>query len=332
MKNPPFARFAFDSRNPDLADPFEAYHDLYAVGSDVQRVGARFEARFEARLLDRLVLFDRHLNDVAHERTATRVRADGFTHFTLQLVLSGRMRIELATGAREVRPGEIAVFDLTRPQRTLAFDARILTFSVPRDIVEHATIHAMGLHGTVLDTAQGALLADVMVSIVKRRLAETTSDPAGVVRVLQAGLALALRREDDGLDKADTVEILERVRLVVEAHLGRRDLTPAIVAHLSGVSRTQLYALFKPMGGVSRYIQDRRVARLRASLLHAGGRATSIEQLAFQAGFASGSHASRLFTQTYGTTPGRFRADGTDRTAFEPTRRSHFETWLRTLA
>jgi transcriptional regulator GlxA family with amidase domain len=47
--------------------------------------------------------------------------------------------------------------------------------------------------------------------------------------------------------------------------------------------------------------------RLRSLIQHPDHQSASIGQLAFQAGFASGSHANRSFSDVYGTTPGRLR-------------------------
>ncbi|WP_062120623.1 helix-turn-helix domain-containing protein [Aureimonas sp. AU40] len=324
-------RYVFDSSSVDVSDPIGQHHDLYAGGTDVRQAGPRFRARIEVCRLAPLVVFDRRLDDVLHERTIDGARRDGFSHFTLQLVVSGRMRIEHPGGQAEAGPGEIVLFDLTRPQRTLAQDARILTFAVPRHLMERATIHVTALHGTVLGPQQSGLLADIMMSIVSRRLDEAGTDPASVVRIFETALALALRFDRDAADPPiDTPAMLDRVRVVVEAHLGRRELTPALVAKLAGVSRTQLYAAFKPVGGVSRYIQERRVTRLRSLLQSPENQGSSIAQLAFQAGFASASHANRSFCEVYGTTPGRFRL-AQDKPLPSEAGQPPFYHWLRGL-
>lgn len=333
MPQSPSSRFAFDSAAIEEGDAFERYHDLYAGGSDVQRAGPCFRARFEAQRLGSLVLFDRHLHDVAHERTVARVSGDGFSHFTLQLLVSGRMVVERGGEVGEIRPGEIVLFDLTRPQRTTAIDAHLLTFSVPREIVERTSVLVEGLHGRILATPQSGLLADVMVSMVRHQLGALSSEPAPVIAVLEAALGLALRVEDATLLRArNEAAAHERIRLVVEANLARRELDPAMVAQLAGVSRTVLYDLFKPLGGISRYIVARRTVRLRSLLQRPDLRTASIGELMRQAGFASASHASRSFAELYGTTPGRYREAGGGREPQdEPILRPRFDDWLRAL-
>ncbi|MBB3937975.1 helix-turn-helix domain-containing protein [Aureimonas phyllosphaerae] len=333
MAKSPSTRFEFDSTMFDGDEAFGRYHDLYAGGSDVHRMGPDFRARFEAHRLGSLVLFDRHLNDVAHERTAARVSGDGFSHFTLQLVVSGQMLAEQGGEVQDVRPGEIILFDLTRPQRTTAIDVHLLTFSVPHEIVKRSSLHVEGLHGRILGSAQSGLLGDVMTSMVTRQLSAVSGDPEPVVAIFEAALALALRVEDAAvLRDRNEAAAHERIRFVVEANLTKRELDPAMVAHLAGVSRTVLYDLFKPLGGISRYIVARRAVRLRSLLQRPDRRNTGIGELMREAGFASESHASRSFADVYGMTPGRYReAGGGPEPRDDTVLRPRFDDWLRAL-
>lgn len=339
MTRSPPVHYEFDSVAVEDGDAFGRYRALYAGGSDVHQTGPGFHARLEACRLGPLVLFDRRLNDVAHERTAARVRGDGFSHFTLQLVVSGRMVVEHDDQAEEAGPGSIALFDLTRPQRTTAFDVRLLTFSVPRDLVERSSVQVAGLHGRILSSAQSGLLADVMTSIVTRQLSAANTEPAPVVGILEGALALALRSEDTALLRdRSAAAVLDRIRLVVEANLSRRDLSPIMISTLAGVSRTVLYELFKPFGGIARYIVKRRAVRLHSLMQRPDLVSLSVGQLALQAGFSSDSHANRSFAEAYGTTPGRFRAVNSNGTGTgeavldEATSRPLFDDWLRALS
>lgn len=317
MSLPTPTKNRFDSDAIADGEAFGRYHDLYAAGTDVSRAGPDFRARFTLSHLGPLVLFDRTLNDVAHERTSARVRGDDFTHCTLQLVLSGRMVVEHGDRVETAGRGDIVLLDHTQPQRTTAFQAHLLMLSLPRELVGRSTSQVSALHARILGTPQAGLLGDVMTSIVARRLGEATGEPAPLVAMIEAALGLALRSQDAApVRDRQAPGVLDRVRLVVEAHLSRRDLTPAMVSQLAGVSRTVLYDLFKPLGGISHYIQERRVARLRSLVTQPHLRAASVKQLAAQAGFASTSHANRSFSNAYGTTPGRLRGElGDDRAA-----------------
>ncbi|MGF0536897.1 hypothetical protein ACQQ2Q_02805 [Agrobacterium sp. ES01] len=74
-----------------------------------------FSAQVDARNYSKVLVFDRHLNDVSHERSTRRVNADGFEHGTLQLNLSGQRLVETQDNRLSVDPGQIVAFDMTKP-------------------------------------------------------------------------------------------------------------------------------------------------------------------------------------------------------------------------
>lgn len=322
----PPQRLTFDSEDIASDERFEAYHALYRGGTDVSPTSDTFRARVEAQRMGQLVMVERHLNGAQHERTLQRVRTDGFEHFTLQLVLSGRLLVETPDQFITVSPGQAIVFDLSRPQRTRAENAHYLTFSVAREMVEAATLHAFALHGTVL-AAEAGLLADLMVSLVRRRAGDDPRQTAAGMQMFEEALALALGRTPVSHDSRDA---LSQARLVVEKLLARRDLDPDMIARHANLSRTTLYDLFRPYGGVSRYVQMRRTARLRALLGRVESRTSSIAELSYQVGFAAESHAARLYKAQYGETPGQ-RRQGSAPLPRGIETNSGFDPWIRAL-
>jgi AraC-like DNA-binding protein len=315
----------FDSAAFAGSQGFDAYRALYQGGSDVTRSGPAFLARLEAQRLGRLVMFDRQLNDVTHARGPDRVRADGFEHFTLQLVLEGRLLVETPEHRVIVGPDQMILFDLTRPQETRAENAHYLTFSVPRDMIEAATLRSFALHGAVL-SARAGLLADLMISLVTRRVAEGDGLTAAAMTMFEHALAAALGADAPVSGSKDN---LQRARLVIEQSLSSRGLTPDTIAQATSLSRSALYELFRPWGGVSRYVQTRRAARLRSLLGRSENRARSIAALSYEAGFAAESHASRVYKGEYGETPGQRRQH-----LLTPAHRliddtSGFDAWIR---
>ena len=74
------------------------------------------------------------------------------------------------------------------------------------------------------------------------------------------------------------------------------------------ISRTQLYRLFEPLGGVARYIQEQRLVRACAELSNPAHDHRRIYEIAFAWGFSSEAHFSRLFRHTFGQSPSEVRA------------------------
>jgi AraC-like DNA-binding protein len=252
-------------------------------------------------------------------------------HFTLQLNLSGQLIAEVPSGIRNVAPGEIILFNMTRPQRTILKNAHLLTFSVSPEVVEAASPDAANLHGAVLSGPKSGLLADFMVSLVRRRIADEADAISGATLMFHQALAMALNGQGVALS-GNSDDALQRVKLLIESRLTARELSPEWLARNAGLSRTRLYDLFKPAGGISRYIQKRRASRLRALLTRPETRNLPVGTLALQAGFASESHAIRTFSEHFNISPGQHRRAVLQLSpARQASAHEEFDDWIKAL-
>ncbi|HVI27062.1 helix-turn-helix domain-containing protein [Hansschlegelia sp.] len=287
---------------------FEAYHDLYGPVADVVALDGRFGVSVEAQRLDEMILFDRRLRSVRHVRCARRVARNGFDHFTAQLALEGAFSVKADEGERVVKRGEMVMIDMTRPMATTATDARVLTLSTPRAVVERLSAGADRLHGAVVPESRAAMFGGLLASFLRFPDEQDPTDRARVAQVATELLSLALsgRPEGEGATalSASDLAARERARRFIDANPAAG---PDDVARAVGHSRSSLYRVFAGNGGVARYIRTRRLAKMRALL----GRADDtrrIGEIAFACGFASDSDASRAYRAAYGVTPGEYRA------------------------
>ncbi|WP_342151263.1 helix-turn-helix domain-containing protein [Methylorubrum sp. SB2] len=322
---------AFTFSSTDAPDGFERYRDLYKAGSDAAATGAGFGASVKAHRVGRLLVFDRHLRAVEHSRDPARVRRDGFDHFTLQLLRAGRFHGGPLGDERRMRPGEVVLFDLTRPQRTRIDDARFVTVSIARDVVERAAPNARRHHGQPLPAAASGLLGDLMVSLMRRgaTLPPTASDStARALAELLAGTLAEVEPVGDAAAAVLATQRLERAQACIVQRLSDPRLDAEAVAAAAGLSRSVLYRLFEPLGGVAQFILARRVAAL-ATALRNPDETRSITTLTYDHGFSSESHCSRAFRAVHGQPPGRFREAAR---AARPAGGDVMDAWFRSLA
>jgi AraC-like DNA-binding protein len=104
------------------------------------------------------------------------------------------------------------------------------------------------------------------------------------------------------------------------------------------LSRSTLYALCEPLGGVAAFIQKRRLNRVHAILAnpHHRGR---ISEVAHQHGFVSGAHFSRAFRRAFDCSPREARDASLSRRASIGGAGEHnvgfdlgtYENWVRRL-
>lgn len=323
--------FVFDSAALQPQDSFDAYRDLYAGGSDVSTNGHGFRGWVKASRLGKLVMFERKLNDVAHERSLRRASADGFEHFTLQLNLSGQLQVETPNATRSVAAGDIVLFDTTQAQRTLMTDCHYVTFSVAADLVSTLDTDARNLHGTVLNGGNAFILADLMASLVRRPLQHDMAAAGRVTQMFRQALAMALDTSNTAQPK-DPNDAVERVRLLIDAHIADRNLSPEWLSKKANLSRTRLYDLFKSAGGISRHIQKARATKLRQLLARPDMGRFSVGTLCHQVGFASESHAIRTFSDLFAMSPGQYRRQLSETQAAKDSKSAaDFDGWIRAL-
>lgn len=318
---------SFAARDGD-ADGFERYRKLYGIGADVDRADGPFRARVRIRRFRRMILYEREIGGLMHMRGPSRVRNDGFDHLALHLLLAGDLTGGPIGAGHRLRVGEIMVVDTSRPHWTRVGLARLATVQLARDVVEAAVGDLGTVHGVVLPEPAAGLLADFVLSLMRRAddlpAVAVERASATAAELLGLGLNVATATPLARLLSAEAAGPLRRTRAeaYIEERLSDPDLDAAAVAAGIGASRTSLYGVFSDEGGIARYIQRRRLERLRAALRRPNeGR--SISALAFDLGFSDESHLNRAFRATFGTPPGRYRSairqDRQDHSAHGPT-------------
>ncbi|MGA0594921.1 helix-turn-helix domain-containing protein [Enterovirga sp. CN4-39] len=298
---------SFTTRSQPAEAAFAAYHDLYAPVADVTRLADDFSVEVDAHRIGQMLLFDRRVQSVRHTRLPRRVARNAFDHFTAQVPLRGSLSVSTDNGDVHVEPGGMVFIDMSRPMTTDAVASRNLTLSIPRALMEEADVDLVRLHGATIAPSRAGLLRDFMESYVGRAGAMSLQDPTRLGHVLEHLLAVTFEGQPRaGGGRQDAVDLLtrHRVRKLVESDL---HADPDRIALAVGRSRSALYRAFEPHGGVARYIQSRRLVRIR-SLLADPNEVRSISTLAMACGFASASHCSRAFRSAYGLSPGDFRA------------------------
>ncbi len=303
--------FSFSSCADLPGDGFARYRDLYSHGVDAVQEGERFSAEVRAWNLDRIMLFDRRLRHVRHERSAHRIRRDGFAHFAVHLNLGGEFHCNVGDVFRTVAPSEVLLVDMSRPMTTYAPEVHVVTLSVARDLVQTGVAGGADLHGKVLDVNRAGLLADYIEALSNRAATLGLDAVPATTRVFADLLSVALDPEPASHPPAKVrLDGLRRdaARRFIDIRLSSPDLSPEQIADAIGVSRPTVYRLFQPEGGVAAYIRGRRLARLKA-MLATFPQPRSLAELSVACGLGSERQCTRVFQHVVGMTPAEFAAD-----------------------
>ncbi|WP_160292584.1 helix-turn-helix domain-containing protein [Burkholderia gladioli] len=304
-----------------------------------------YDSQIDFTLLDQLVFGGRqwlhaeHRVDHAMSRSPQRIRADGLDGYYLQLQISETL---YGTAGRNttvnIGPGDMCMLDLSTP-----FDLKVTTgdticMVIPRDLLPAG---AATLHGHSLSHGMGTLLADYLRSL-RRNIPQVSADDLPyAIQATKNMLVACLAPTLDTLKQAETeldAMLVSRAKGYIEQHLMSPHLTPDSICKAMGVSRSKLYRLFEPTGGVAQLIQHKRLHRARSVLIDPTARRMRISEVAWEHGFTSEKHFSRLFKEKFGATPSEISARGFrresvwSRQVVEPAvAATNFSEWMRTF-
>jgi AraC-like DNA-binding protein len=154
------------------------------------------------------------------------------------------------------------------------FEARlaaseVLMLSVPRDFCRDTAHLLDAMEFSTLDGGMGRLLADYMTSLAQRLPTLDAADLPRLANATRAMILACVAPSPDNLELAQDPVLLERARRFVQTNLFDPDLGAERLQRELGMSRSRLYRLFEPSGGVARYIQHRRLLDAHAALADA---------------------------------------------------------------
>lgn len=298
--------FAFDTDDYPAEHRVARYEQAFSPGATARAWGPAFRVAFSATRLDDALIYERHANDVIHERTAEKARDDGFDHFVVTAVLGGRFAVATGGALQELAPDTISILSLSHPMTTRCHEAHLVTFSVARTRLSEGSTARVGPAGLVLDGVMARFLRQKLelVASVAPDLSPTQArEIAGATcRMIDAAIAEAAPQPGRMASHEDRQ--VSSIKDFIEASLADPELGLASIVAGTRRSRSTIYRQFHAQGGVSSYIRMRRLRRLAIALVMSD---RPFDSLAAENGFSGAAHASRAFQRFYGIRPGQYR-------------------------
>jgi AraC-like DNA-binding protein len=295
-------KLAADERFDTWRSALHAHRVWLPEGADP----AQFTALVDAWTLGEVVLTHSRLPAICLSRTVEMAEADGEDWICLAFQLSGTTRFTLDHGelVRIVGPGEIIVFDLTRDFKSETSVHEVMTALFSRRAMLQAIREIPPHHGLLIDGGWGRLLADCLLSLVRQLPTMAAADAPGLSRTLIHLVAACLKAASTAQPATNrrTSEARRLAESYIEGHLTSPDLGPATICRALGMSKAGLYRAFAGSEGVTAHIRKRRLEVIHV-LLNDPRETRSIGEIAYQYGFVSDAHFSRVFRQKFGFSP-----------------------------
>jgi AraC-like DNA-binding protein len=246
------------------------------------------------------------------QRTAPMIARNGIDNISLLVYAEGGCALDAEGRASEVHPGDVCFLDLSRPIALRAPSYESLTLMLPRAALESQIADLDSLHGRVLQ--KNSPLNAMLVGHLRTLFAEAPMLSAADGRAAANGTAALIAafagpsdKGRDAMARSESATSLLTFRRFIETNLHNPELGPEFICRKLGVSRAKLYRAFEPMGGVSSYIHQRRLARACQMITDPAHAHERVSAIAARCGFGNVSVFSRAFRQAYGMPPTELR-------------------------
>ena len=275
-----------------------------------------FRGRSEVYHLGNAIVGFTAASELRIERSRGLVARMGVDHIAIQMRMDGHARVEAAGRETDLATGDVALLDLSRPLAMHSTDYRAMTLIMPRALFPEDGQGLEEAHGTILrgSTPFGTLVSDHLRSL-GANAPHFTADEARAASEATAILVGMAARTAAGADRggrpAERAPLLLVIRRHIDAEIGSPLLSVSHLCHRFGISRSGLYRLFAPLGGVLEYIRRRRLARAYRDLVEAGPHGIRVSEIAYRYGYGSPFSFTQAFRAEFGRSPADVRAAGT---------------------
>lgn len=307
----PLRRVHFSSRDYPPDEAAHVYQVMFASSALVTPLVAPFQVEITSFWTEHLRFHFMDGVPFVFHRPAQKLGYDGLDVIVFQHIETGDIIGNF--DGREVRAGtgSVYVIDFSRP--TIIRDAQGIPrqrrnfVSMPRPFAKRWFGRLDQLHGLVIPPEIAAPYTAQLLRL-RERLPNRDALDAETLGHTATLMAQAITGAlGHGTSHADPARSFRKACLYIEASLADPNLSATDVARSIGASRSRLFAMFQPVGGVESYIRSARLAQVKAAL-SAPAQPHPIARLAEEAGFRSAAQMSRLFRQHYGMTPSQFSA------------------------
>jgi AraC-like DNA-binding protein len=296
----------FDDDELPGDEQFEVFHDTTAplfTTTPLVTVD-RFRAGAVDHLVDDLVVSSVRFGEQELRRTARHV-APGDTDW-VGLVVPHRGRLSGSCGRTtriDARPGSVTLVDFAVPFSLRSEAAEVVMASLPRERLSGLDrLTAEGGAVTLSsDEPEGGAVAATVAELWARLPGLSATEASVFADQLSEVVGGALVDERPGAPGAPVS--LSSMKGFLHANLDDLDLGIDALRSTFHCSRSSIYRLFEPEGGVARFIREQRLHRCYRELTAPTALPRRVSEVAVRWGFENPSHFNRLFKAAFGVAP-----------------------------
>ena len=300
MTSVPTAHFNYREFAPEKR--LVAFRQLTSGVYETWSEGAQedFQAEALGYRVGPLLFNEAQFSPARFRRSREHLSGDGCDLLVLQAQLTGSELLVINGRVLHLLPGNIYLRDWAQPFESKATAMHLHSVLIPRHRL--ASNNVFSAQNPVLswsiDEPEGGLLFMLWSELIARF---SGSSLRQAERLSKAFLAFVDGMISDDVNPGISTS-LQAMEHFLQLRLRQRISAEDLIRHFR-VSRSTVYRMFAPHGGVNGYVARLRLERVYADLMHADPDRASVGELAAAWGFYEASSFSRRFRRQFNQTP-----------------------------
>jgi len=230
----------------------------------------------------------------------------------LRLYEAGSVRGLYGDSPMMIQAGDIHLTDMSIGFRTSSAEQKHITVLLPYEALGYdPSKHPAQLRISV-QSAKGRVLEAAIRSLAEQMETATIADAKALAQGI-AGLVRGMLLDSPSEEESRAqVEVAQEtaMRKYIEEHLDDLSLGAETLCKVFHASRATVYRNFGEVGGVSRYVKERRLDRAFSELAGQPATRGCVRAVAERWGFFEAGHFNRVFRQRFGLSPSEVAALG----------------------
>jgi AraC-like DNA-binding protein len=308
----------WDTRDDSYPDPFECFREGTRTSGFPWLQELNEDRQFAARV-ERIEFEDGLIAQVESRphvavRNSRNVSQSSIEGYLVLYMLAGELSVEQGEQAKIARPGDLIVFDTTRP-------CKMFTEPMTPGQLSIALHHFGPMEGGPTSRSDLVLTRDSLaaplatcfrflsqnIRVASPSELQAVFDACVALLPLATGCSAGIGRDEGGASPRG--RLLREILDFVNRHISLAELSPPLVARKFGVSDRYLHKLFAASGMTfGSYVLARRLEAVAGDLISANRRSAPITNLAYDWGFGDISTFNRAFRKRFGCSPSAYRA------------------------
>lgn len=301
--------YSFSTEHIDSADSFSAWRHSYEPMVDLRQKPATCGSSFSGKQ----VLWDLGEIALAEIRTESldfiswpmQMKNSGLDHWCLTLFLDGTCRTDAGDEQYVSSSRLLQVHPLGSRFSGSLTDCHFIMLWIPRSFCGDSAHVLDSVAFQSICGPMGQMLSSYITCLVAQMPYVTTTEASALAHATRDMVIACAAPSADRINASKdqfAATLIERARKFIQQNLYNSALGPDLLMREMAMSRTKLYNLFEPVGGIHRYIKRQRLCEAHKRLVDAQN-PCRIQDIAERLGFSDGADFSRAFKREFSYTP-----------------------------